>query len=236
MSKRFVAACLLACLASSSASQAGFVSVAIDSLVNADLRLATAGNNYPIAPTTLTVGGVDFGLVPFGSSTDSLGIYGMPFGNSGVSITTSIFNATTVYTLINSGFGTFDAVNGRIEFAGTGGAFASFDLKQGFNIRDHFQNVFNNIVTDPTIVTANFGGGVRLDRQTFVLPVSFANQTLTAIHFIGTNAGSEGVPFTAGVTVETAEVSAVPEPGSLTLLGLGSLGLVGFARRRRNAV
>lgn len=36
--------------------------------------------------------------------------------------------------------------------------------------------------------------------------------------------------------IETFDVSAVPEPASLTLFGLGAVGLIGFARRRRQAV
>src|SRR5262249_14308393 len=36
------------------------------SLVNANLRNYTGGSNYPVAATTLTVGGVDFTLVPSG--------------------------------------------------------------------------------------------------------------------------------------------------------------------------
>jgi hypothetical protein len=211
--------------------RADLITVPIGSLVNYDVRINVGGNNLPVAPTTLTVGDVPFDLVPFGTKPDSLGIITTLVGDSLFAIPTDIFGATTVYTLINSAFGTAGAVNGRVEFVGTGGAFASFDLTQGFNIRDYFNNVFNNVVTDPTIVTANFGGGVRLDRQTFVLPASFATETLTEIRLIGTNAGNpQGEPFLVGATVGTA---AVPEPSSLALAGVGGLGLVGYVWRRR---
>ncbi|MFO1094168.1 MAG: hypothetical protein U0992_12780 [Planctomycetaceae bacterium] len=48
MSKRIAAVFLLTFLASASTSQAGFVSVAIDSLVNTDVRTAINGNNLPM--------------------------------------------------------------------------------------------------------------------------------------------------------------------------------------------
>jgi hypothetical protein len=230
--RRYVAA-FLPLILSVGQAQADFIPVPIDSLTNGDLRTYTNGTNYPIAPTILNVGGVDFSLVPFGMAPNSLGLIQTPVGPSLFTISTNIFGPNTVYTLINSAFGEFGAVNGRLEFVGTGGAFASFDLTQGFNIRDHFNGFFNNIVTDPTIVTANFGGDVRLDRQTFVLPASFSTQTLTEIRLVGTNSGNpgEGEAFLAAATVQTP-ASAVPEPSSLTLLAIGGLGVVGWIRRR----
>lgn len=230
---RYSALVVALALGAAGSARASLITVPIDSEVNYDIRINVGGNNLPVAPTTLTVGGVPFALVPFGAQPDSLGIITTLVGDSTFSISTNIFGASTVYTLINSAFGTFGAVNGRVEFVGTGGAFASFDLIQGFNIRDYFNNVFNNTVTDPTIVTADFGGGVRLDRQEFVLPSLFATETLTEIRLVGTNAGNpQGEPFLVGVTVGTAQ--AVPEPGSITLaaVGAGLLGC-GWLRRRR---
>jgi hypothetical protein len=202
---------------------------------NANLRVYTNGTFYPVAPTSLTVGGVPFNLVPSGTTPNSLGIIQAPGGNSLFTIPTSVFNPTTVYTLINSAFGTSGAVNGRIEFVGTGGAFASFNLTQGDNLRDHFNGGFNNVVTDPTIVTATFGGGVRLDRQTFVLPGTFAGNTLTQIRFVGTGAGNpQGQAFLAAATVQAPTV--VPEPSSLALVAGGLVTATALRRRGRPVV
>ena len=84
---------------------------------------------------------------------------------------------SSVYTLINSAFGSAGANNGTLEFVGMNGAFASFTLIQGVNIRDHFNGAFVNFLSDPTVVTANFAGDVRLDRQTFQLPNAFATKS-----------------------------------------------------------
>ena len=203
---------------------ADYIKVDISSQFNADLRSSTGGTQYPIAPTTISVGGVPFDLEPLAETADSLGIVSSSIGPYELVFPVNQPDAIAVYTLINSGFGTFGANNGLVEAIGTGGAYASFDLIQGTNIRDHFQNIFNNIV-DPSIESAIYGS-VRLDRQVLMLPASFQGQTLTEIRITGTAGNPSGIPFVAAVTV------GVPEPSALSLAALGLLAVVACACRR----
>ena len=213
---------------------AAFTSLVIGSQTNSDLRGYTNGSNYPSALSNLTVGGVPFALEQFAGNANTLGVIQSPSGNSLFSIPTNVLGATAVYTLINSAFGSFASVIGHIDFIGTGGAFATFNLVEGVNVRDHYNGSFNNTVSDPTIVTANFAGDVRLDRQTFNLPASFATQTLTGINFYGTNAGiPQGEAFLAGATILSNGPVAVPVPPSLILALSGVLTLALRFRRLR---
>jgi hypothetical protein len=225
--------------------QASFIPVSIDALVNANLRVGyTSGSNYPIAPTTLIVGGVPFDLVPLDSIPESLGII-QNIGSETVPetfiIPLSVFGATTIYTLMNSAFGVDGANIATVEFTGTNGAFASFDLIEGNNIRDHFNGFFVNTVSDPSIVTVNYPpvnepGDVRLDRQTFILPAAFATETLTQITFIGNSPDDNflnGQAFLAAATVATPAV--VPEPTATALLGIALIAAFFFLQRRRFA-
>ena len=211
---------------------AAFTPIDIESFTNADLRTYTNGANYPIAPATLTVGGVPFNLVPFGAKSNSLGIVQDP-GTAApkviADVALHVVDPTTVYTLMNSAFGVSGTDIATVQFVGAGGASATFDLTEGVNIRDHFNGSFNNNVTDPAIVTQSFSGGVRLDRQTFVLPSSFASDTLTHIIFTGHGSGSpQGEAFLAAATVVTSNV--IPEPSALALLITG-LVMLGAWRR-----
>jgi hypothetical protein len=216
--------------------RADLIPVPLGGSVNANLRTYTDGFFYPVAPTTLTIGGVPFNLAPFDSVPNSLGVVQTAVGGSSFDIHTNIAGASTVYALINSAYGEIPFTVGSVEFRGANGSDVTFNLTEGFNIRDHFFNVFNNTVTDPTIVTETFGPGgfqneVRLDRLTFVLPASFHTDTLTDIIFSSTASADfpNGIPFLAGVTVAT-----VPEPGTLALFGVGVLGLLGFFGRRES--
>jgi hypothetical protein len=216
--------------------RADLVTVPLTTPANANLRAYTDGFLYPVAPTTLTVGGVPFALTPFDGMPNSLGVGQTGAGRPIIDIKTNIFGATTVYTLINSAFGEPGNTVGTVEFKGANGSDVKFNLTEGINIRDHFFNFFTNTVTDPTIVTATFGPGgfqneVRLDRQTFVLPSSFASDTLTDIILSPTAAatGLAGEPFIAAVTVDTA----IPEPSTFLLWASGLAGVCVLCRGRR---
>ena len=185
-----------------------------NNLVNADLRNYGGGSNYPIGPTVLNVGGVDFSLVagPAGGA----GIIQTPEGNSSFDIRTHVVGATTIYTLINSAFGQLGDTIGSVEFKGANGSDTVFALTEGTNIRDQFNGNFNNTIA-PGTPSASFGNGAaRLDMQTFVLPSSFATDTLTDIIFSGINAAPpQGQPLLAAVTVK-------PVSGPVDFIPLGS--------------
>lgn len=220
------------------AAHADFVSVSIESQTNANIRNYTGGSNYPTAPTNISVANVPFQLVTDQGASGTLGVVQTPGGNSTFTILTNITGASTIYTLMNSAFGQAGANIGSIEFIGAkAGDDVTFQIVEGNNIRDHFNDGFNNsatnIVADPFLNgVQNPAGPDRLDMQTFVLPTAFGTDTLTEIIFRGANAGNpQGEAFLAAATAQT-----VPEPASLTLLGLGAVGLAGCAFRRRRAV
>ena len=186
------------------------------SLVNANLRSYSGGSNYPTAPSTLTVGGVDFTLLPDGTTASSTGIIQTPSGTSSYDMPVNITGASTVYTLINSVYGTFGDTVGSVEFKGANGADATFNLVEGTNIRDHYNDGYNNSIASGT-PSASFGNGAdRLDMQTFELPGSFANTNLTDIIFNGSGGNPQGEPFLAAVTVATGSKSS-----DFVLLGAG---------------
>ncbi len=214
---------------------AATTTVPISTLTNTNLRTYTGGTSYPVAPTSLTVGGIDFALVPAGATANSLGIIQLLSTGATATIPVNVADVTTVYTLMNSAWGKAGANIGTLEFVGSGGATASFSLVEGTNIRDHFNDGFNNTATN--VVSATFGND-RLDRQTFTLPSAFAGQTLTEIRFINNGsgtAGGTGQPFLAAITVQTGAASGgnvIPLPGAALLCALGSA-LAGWRFRRR---
>ncbi len=186
------------------------------SLTNANLQTYANGGDYPSAPAMLSVGGVDFALVPEGSAAPSLGI--LQTGASGTSfdIPVNIAGATVLNTLINSAYGTAGDTVGTVEVKGTNGADAVFELVEGTNIRDYNNGGYNNTIATGT-PSASFGNGqVRLDMQTFTLPSAFATARITDIILTSSGADPQGEPFLAAATVTTAS-----GPAQLVLLGSG---------------
>jgi hypothetical protein len=236
------AAALGLVLAGPGPARAGYTSVSLAALTNANIRTYTGGTNYPIAPTGISVAGVPFALVQFQGAPNTLGVIQTPGGTNSFTIVTDVPGATTVYTLMNSTFGVAGQEIGNIEFKGANGSDVTFQIVEGDNIRDHFNDGFNNsatnVVPDPFLNgSQNPSGPDRLDMQTFVLPSSFATDTLTEIIFSSSSSSGDpnGQAFLAAATVLTPDATGVPEPASLVLLATGALGLLGYGWRWRKA-
>ena len=203
----------------------GAATVDLSSFVNADIRTYTNGSVYPIAPTTLTVNGIGFGLIPDGAAPNSLGVI-QTSGTDSFTIPVSLPGVTTVYTLINSAFGANGDTTGSLVFTDAANDTFTYNLTEGVNVRDHFNGAFINTASN-LFGTATFtgpGGTDRLDAQQILLPSAFASSTLTQIVFNGINTGNpQGAPFLAAITTSTV---AVPEPATwaLLLLGVGAIG------------
>lgn len=178
------------------------------------------GSYAPLFPGTSSWNGIDFQL-----QEDMWGL-NVVHNPGSADIDVNVTGATAVYTLMNTAWGSYGSVNGKLEFFGSGGAYHSMDLTQGINIRDHFNGGFNNIIDGVNAVSAfTSPGGARLDMQIFFLPVAFQAQTLTSVRFLSWGGSPSGSPFMAGMTVVST-----PEPQTLLLLGIALAGL-GWRRR-----
>jgi hypothetical protein len=218
------------------AANAAQTQVDISADVNVDIQTYTQGSNYPQAPATVSIGGVDFAISPFPGNAASGGTGVVQIYDPGDTYTfnVSLPGITAVYTLINSAFGSYGSTIGAVVFEDLGGDIATFDLTEGTNIRDHYDGFYNNIATN-LYGTQNYPNGVRLDAQQFILPAVFAGSTLTSITFQGsldTGFPGGGQPFLAAVTATTE--APVPEPSTWAMMiaGFAGLGWLGYARRR----
>jgi hypothetical protein len=138
-----------------------------------------------------------------------------------LTISTSIYGVTSVYTLMNAYSPPDGATIATVTFTGSAGATKSFALVAGTNIRDFYQGEYANSINGTTTRNAfmvqdvqdaggtgnvNTGavGTYVVDEQQFKLPAAFHSQTLTQITI--TPSGS-GTPILLGATAksETAE-------------------------------
>jgi VCBS repeat-containing protein len=181
----------------------------ISNLVNADLTLYSGGSNYPQNGGLVTVAGVTFQLatgpnndtsVVQGSWDGSVGDIAIPRDSQTFLISPNLFGVTTVYTLINSAFGTAGTNIGSLVFYAQSGATFTYNLIEGFNVRDHYQDGFVNSATD-LAGTIDFGPLDRFDMQKILLPAAFASDTLVRIDFNTFGQGVNGVPFLTAIDV-----------------------------------
>jgi len=192
--------------------------VNISSLVNADLITEyTNGADYPPKGGPLTVNGVPFTLATIPPNSDTAVIQGLTVGSEqSFSIPVNIRGVVTVYTLINSAFGSCGTAVGELDFLGATSTPYVYTLTEGDNIRDHNQDGFCNTATG-IAGTARFGGGqVRLDMQEITLPSRFSQDSLTSITFKSYGLGYAGTPFLAGITISDMPGGCIATSGPIT--------------------
>jgi hypothetical protein len=177
--------------------------------------LSSGGGNWALSATNYTSGGfytnyagISFYLAAFPGTNNGLGIVDTGLGTMAAPKTNNfpvdVTNAVTVYTLMNSIDGNLGSTNGTLEFYGSQGAHASFNLVQGFNLRDHNNGGDNNVVSS-NLMSLYWGASknVRLDCQGWMLPTNFFTQALTNIQVRSYGNNSTGVPILAAITIRT---------------------------------
>ena len=202
--------------------------IAVDFSANANASLQALDSSYPAGNVTL--GGIPFAIPSSGNNIWRGDVPSDP-GIRTLTIPVGVYGVENVYSLINS-FGGQPGPSSyaSVEFIGSGGADYIYDLVGNSDIRDWNNDGFTNSINDTTTinVVSLEGGQHRLDMQTYSLPAAFQSQTLTDI--VLTDSGDDNFQrvFLAGLTV-----ASTPEPSTLTLLGIGAAGLVGYGWRRR---
>ena len=208
---------------------AGFVPVDFSSHYNH--RIQDRNSSFPEGNVVL--GGVPFNI-PVGGDNEwgsGDGWGGGSSGNDGqwiLEVPILEFGVTTVYTLINTDWGTAQGGRMLVEFFGSSGAYFQKDLIGNDDIRDWSLNYTNGIngITTVNVVYEPVGHNNNpdvMDMQIFELPGDFYDETLQQIRITDNRTSFFHSGIVSGITV-------VPEPATIALLGLGSLALL---RRRR---
>lgn len=134
-------------------------------------------------------------------------------GTVSVTVPINVAKVKTVYTLMNTLWGTTQSGLLTITFTGSKGTTWTFDPASNVNIRDYNDNgsttdsiacqLPGGVGQSATINAWVNGQGQRLDEQVYELPAAFKTQTLVSMTI--TDSGNSGLQrsFLAAVTVST---------------------------------
>lgn len=134
-------------------------------------------------------------------------------GTVSITIPINVAKVKTVYTLINTYWGSTQSGLLSVTFTGSAGATWTFNPIGGTNIRDYNDGSYtdtiacqlpNGVGKSATINAWVNGDGQRLDEQVFELPAAFRTQTLVSITLTDNGNSGEQRSFLAAVTVSTA--------------------------------
>jgi hypothetical protein len=134
-------------------------------------------------------------------------------GTVSVTIPINVANVRTVYTLMNTLWGTTQSGLISITFTGSGGATWTFNPVGGVDVRDYNDGSLTDSIacqlpragaTAATInAWVNKGGRQRLDEQVYKLPASFFGQTLVSMTITDNGNTNLQRSFLAALTVST---------------------------------
>ena len=163
-----------------------------------------------------TFNNVTFQIPTANNMWDAYQAAGGGSGQVSVTIPVNVTNVKTVYTLMNTVWGSTSPGLLSITFTGSGGATWTYGLTGGSDIRDYNNGSFTDTIDcalpskvakttgkTGTVSAWNNGKGQRLDMQIFALPTSFKGQTLQSVTI--TDNGNSNVQrgIIAAMTVST---------------------------------
>jgi hypothetical protein len=189
---------LIAIVLSAAVARAGEVTVDLSSLANEPWTFSGPGGAGIINGNTFPTGAQNFGGVPFAISAGPNnywnGAAAANFGSGTVSLTipVGVYGVTSVFTLLNTIWGWAGPTPYLyITFTGSNGATETVPLVGNVRVRDYNNDGNTNTINNTSTVQVwDNGLGQRLDRQEFILPATFATQTLTSVTI--TDTGNQG--------------------------------------------
>jgi hypothetical protein len=226
--KRYLMALMVALAASVSiafaqgtiaaASAASEIPIDISGLANEPWTFSGApGGASIINGYSFPVGSQDFGGVPFAIPTGTNnywnGAVAANFESGVVSLTipVGVYGVTSAFTALNTFWGwPGPTAYLYVTFTGSNGATETVPLVGNVSVRDYNNDGNTNTINNTsTIQVWQNGLGQRLDRQEYVLPKAFRNQTLTSVTINDTGNQGNGTNGSravfSGLTVSTCQ-------------------------------
>jgi hypothetical protein len=199
--------------------------------------IAPVADTGPLPPGggTLTNGVPSFsgfGLLTTGViSTSTMGVGGVASSDANVQIFHTDLTAVGIALVVNIG-----AIDATSSANGNSTPPVVMGTTTLTNAMATFNGVPLNIPMNPppnTVIDLGGSGTITLNEQSMMVTNDFGEISVTAIHGHILSGGSAIDVFVAHAESDISNPAPAPEPGTLTLAGVGLVGMVGYAWRRR---